>query len=163
MVEAYHTFASPKVEDLYIGGCIDKLISSCSIVSDHHIVAADFILDIPSAPAPHGQTVTKCKWEKILIFWSTLYMKERMKRYQPQLHLDGIPHTQVNGKKIDNYSTISKSLQGRVVKMAYPFLINSIWIWNSFKMSLSKHLDNYPKKIKEMVISFRERYIIKKN
>lgn len=65
MVEAYHTFASPKVEDLYIGGCIDKLISSCSIVSDHHIVAADFILDIPSVPAPHGQTVAKFKWEKI--------------------------------------------------------------------------------------------------
>ena len=60
-----HILASPKVEDLYIGGYIDKLISSFSIISDHHIVAADFILDIPSAPAPHGQPVTKFKWGKI--------------------------------------------------------------------------------------------------
>ena len=53
-----HILASSKVEDLYGGGCVDKPVSSCSIHSYHHIVAADFTLAIPimkmlfSKPSP---------------------------------------------------------------------------------------------------------------
>ena len=47
-----HIMTSSVADDLYVGGCVDSIVSSTSIVSDHHIVAADFILDIPRPPPP---------------------------------------------------------------------------------------------------------------
>jgi hypothetical protein len=37
-----HIFATPDAEMLYVGGCIDPIVSATSINTDHHIVVADF-------------------------------------------------------------------------------------------------------------------------
>jgi hypothetical protein len=37
-----HILGTEKIEEIYMGGCVDPIVSACSINTDHHIVAADF-------------------------------------------------------------------------------------------------------------------------
>ena len=60
-----HIMVTSKVEDMYIGGCVDAILSCSSIVSDHHLVAADFVFDIPTPPKHISQPTNRIKWGKI--------------------------------------------------------------------------------------------------
>ena len=103
--------ATSKVEDLHLCGCIDKLMSSsCSIPSDHHhIVAADFLLDIRTpAPTPIGRnTVSRFKcWGRIssilLFLWMLFSNQRKISTPQLQLNLDQKHHTPINGNLTSN-------------------------------------------------------------
>jgi hypothetical protein len=50
---------------MYVGGCVDAILSCSSILSDHHLVAADFKFDIPTPPKHISQPTTRIRWGKI--------------------------------------------------------------------------------------------------
>ena len=59
-----HIMVTSKVEGMYVGGCVDNILSCSSIVSDHLLVAADLIIDIPT-PSKHVSNPTKrIRWGK---------------------------------------------------------------------------------------------------
>ena len=154
--------ASPKVQDLHIGGCIGKLVSSCSIVSDHHKIAADFFLDIPSATAPHGQPITKFKWGKIInILVDPIYEREDESIPTTIAPRWNSPHTdnwKENWKLYHDIQELAGEGSENGISVADKVL-KDMELLQAELIQASKQLS---KKNKAMVILSRERHAIKR-
>ena len=94
---------SSVAEVIYISGCVDAIVSSTTIVSDHHIVVADFILDIPRPPQHKSKPVTRYKWGKISKIKIEPVFGKKSNSSQLLLSPEQKPHTQMNGKVTFNY------------------------------------------------------------
>ena len=53
------------IEEIYMGGCIDPIVSACSINTDHHIAAADFDLSFKSRIPSVSIKEEKYHWNRI--------------------------------------------------------------------------------------------------
>jgi hypothetical protein len=61
-----HIMVDAGAEQFYVGGCVDNIIASTNITTDHHIVAADFALQIEDIEFNQAETSTiKHQWGKI--------------------------------------------------------------------------------------------------
>ena len=61
-----HIMGTDALEDMYMGGCVDKITAAFNIFSDHHLVAADFALQIQDVSLDtERQPIVKYKWGKI--------------------------------------------------------------------------------------------------
>jgi hypothetical protein len=80
-----HIMVSSKIEDMYVGGCVDAILSSSSILSDHHLVAADFIFDIPTPPRHISQPTKRVRWGRISNILVEMTHEDKDKN-NPQLH-----------------------------------------------------------------------------
>jgi hypothetical protein len=104
-----HIMTSSAAEDLYVGGCIDPIVSSTSIVSDHHIVAADFILDIPRPPPHTSKPVVRHKWGKLAKILVELIYEQGDESTQPSIILkENTPHTDEWKANVTMYDDIHR-------------------------------------------------------
>ena len=60
-----HIMVDTRMEEMYVGGCVDKIIASTAFPTDHHIVAADFAFDIDNILLQERIPVEKFKWGEI--------------------------------------------------------------------------------------------------
>jgi hypothetical protein len=61
-----HIFATLDAEMLYVGGCIDPIVSATSINTDHHIVAADFDFNLQHRTQEReANSEYKYKWNTV--------------------------------------------------------------------------------------------------
>ena len=61
-----HIMGTPAMEALYLGGCVDKCLAATMIHSDHHLVAADFALQIQDLDVVMDRPpIVKYKWGTI--------------------------------------------------------------------------------------------------
>ena len=61
-----HIMLDAGAEQLYVGGCVDNIIASTNITTDHHIVAADFTLQIDDIEFNQSDSsAIKYQWGKI--------------------------------------------------------------------------------------------------
>jgi hypothetical protein len=98
-----------KVEDMYIGGCVDAILSCSSIVSDHHLVAADFVFDIPSPPKHISQPTNRIKWGKISnIKVETVYEDDDKQIPASTILTVNTPHTDEWKENVSIFDEIQK-------------------------------------------------------
>ena len=60
-----HIMGTEHIEEIYMGGCIDPIVSACSINTDHHIVAADFDFSFKSRIPSVSIKEEKYHWNRI--------------------------------------------------------------------------------------------------
>ena len=61
-----HIMVDAGAEQFYVGGCVDNIIASTDITTDHHIVAADFALQIDDIEFNQNEnSAIKHQWGKI--------------------------------------------------------------------------------------------------
>jgi hypothetical protein len=53
------------IQEIYMGGCVDPIVSACSINTDHHIVAADFDFSFKSRIPSTSIKEEKYHWNRI--------------------------------------------------------------------------------------------------
>ena len=67
-----HILVDPYIEDMYVGGCVDKMVASGAFPTDHHIVAADFPFDIENICLQETEPIERFKWGRIANILMTL-------------------------------------------------------------------------------------------
>ena len=60
-----HILVDPRIDDMYVGGCVDKIVTSGAFPTDHHIIAADFALNIEDLHLQHGDPIERFKWGRL--------------------------------------------------------------------------------------------------
>jgi hypothetical protein len=104
-----HIMVTSKVEEMYVGGCVDSIISSTSILSDHHLVAADLLIDIPTQPKHTSQPTRRIKWGKISsIKVEAIYEDDEDSIPTSIIPLRNTPHTDEWREKVNIFQEIQK-------------------------------------------------------
>jgi hypothetical protein len=60
-----HIMGTESIEEIYMGGCVDPIVSACSINTDHHIVAADFNFSFKSRIPSASVKEERYHWNRI--------------------------------------------------------------------------------------------------
>ena len=61
-----HILVDSRIEDMYMGGCVDNLLVSGAFFTDHHIVAADFAYDMKDIYLQDREPTERSKWGRLV-------------------------------------------------------------------------------------------------
>ena len=60
-----HILVDPSIDDMYVGGCVDKIVASGAFSTDHHIIAADFAFNMEDIHLQNGDPIERFKWGRM--------------------------------------------------------------------------------------------------
>ena len=60
-----HILVDSRIDDMYVGGCVDKIVASGALSTDHHIIAADFAFNMEDIQLQNGLPIEPFKWGRI--------------------------------------------------------------------------------------------------
>ena len=104
-----HIMVTSKVEEMYVGGCVDNILSCSSIMSDHHLVAADLIIDIPTPPKHSPNPTKRIRWGKISsIKVEPIYEDDESSLPSSIVPLRNTPHTDEWKAKVAIFQEIQR-------------------------------------------------------
>ena len=94
-----HILVDPRIDDMYMGGCVDKILASGAFSTDHHIVAANFAFDMEDIHLQDREPTERFTWGRL----ANILMEILPLALHPPFNLSLTHLELLNGSRIWSY------------------------------------------------------------